>query len=265
MIDLAVLGSGPAGLTAALYAARAGLSVTVFEKSTFGGALAQIPNIQNFPGYTGPGADLAAKMQRQAESAGAKFEYLDEPLTQLKNPSDLGARAVLVATGSEPIPLSFTPDKPVSYCALCDAPLYKGKNILVVGGGNSAVSESIHLAEIVGSLTLVSHSPLKADAALISKLKALKNITIKENLEVTPDLANSFDGIFVFIGKRPAATFLASSLLDAQGYITTDTNHMTSTPGIFAAGDVRSGATRQTIAASADGAMAAIAIANYLK
>ena len=273
MLDLLIIGSGPAGMTAALYSARAGLSVEVIEKSSYGGALTEISHLANFPGYDGgKGADLADILRSQVIAAGAKISFgacesiksSENALSVVIDSEPRLARSVLVATGSEPIPLDFTPSAPVSYCALCDAPLYRGKSIAVIGGGNSAVGESIHLSGIVSSLTLFSRSCLKADAAFVSELKKKQNVKIIENHTPSADDLSDFDGIFVFIGKRPATSFLDSSLLDENSYIKTE-NYMTSLPGLFAAGDVRSGSVKQAITAAADGAAASIAISAYLK
>ena len=277
MLDLAIIGSGPAALTAAIYAARAGLSVEVFEKSAIGGALSQISKIENYPGFVGSGADLAATLKQQAQQFGAKIQFGEVKTIskrgsgakiaftlQIDDGEEVVSRSVLVATGSEPKPLETTTKTPISYCALCDGALYKEKNIAVIGGGNSAIQESLHLASLVKSLTLFSHSPLKAEPYLIEKLKNLPNVKIQENREPTSAELDAFDGVFVFIGKRPATTFLPPEILTEQGFIKTE-NHETSISGLFAAGDVREGSVKQAITAAADGAAAAIEIINFLK
>lgn len=302
LLDLAIIGGGAAALSAALYAARAGLNVEAFERGTIGGALAEIAKLSNYPGYTGPGPDLAKNMREQATSAGAKISYGE--CTDLRKDQDLftitidgeeiQARAVLVATGSEPRELGFTPEKPVSYCALCDGDLVKGKKVAVVGGANSAVQEGIYLADLARSVTIISHSPLKADNCLREKLSAVKNVEVLENTEATPELLDTFDHVFVYIGKKPATSFLQNisrkrKILDDSGYILTNVDsfsaldvdsgkkiidlsisstkspHETAISGLFAAGDVRAGAVRQVITAAGDGATAAIEITNSLK
>lgn len=265
-LDLAIIGSGPAALTAALYAARFGLHVAVYERDIYGGALTQISHLANFPGFEGKGTDLAEKLKAQASSAGAEFHYgTCESLSPLTiDGEEISARTILIATGSEPRKLDFELSVPVSYCALCDAPLYSGKNIAVIGGGNSAVGESLYLADIAKSVTIISHSDPKADSAFLSQVKTRENIRLLTNTTPTKELLDTFDAVFVFIGKRPATTFITESILDDCGYIITDEHYQTSIPHIFAAGDVRQGAIRQAITASAEGAAATIAIHDYL-
>ena len=285
VLDLAIIGSGPAALSAALYAARAGLRVSVFERANIGGALCEIAQISNYPGFTGPGRDLAAAMRRQAESAGVTIAYGEctaiRPLKPSAAPArfeliidgePVRARTVLLATGSEPRPLPFTLATPVSYCALCDADLAKGQDIAVVGGGNSAVQESLGLAPLVKSLTLITHSALKAEPHLITQLRALPNVTVREHLEPTPDLLNTFARVFVFIGKRPATACVADlaastpDFYDAAGYVCGGhgSAHQTAIPGLYVAGDLRSDALRQVVTATGDGAAAAVEISQSL-
>ena len=295
VLDLAIIGSGPAALSAALYAARAGLRVSVFERANIGGALCEIAQISNYPGFTGPGRDLAATMRRQAESAGVTIAYGECTAIRPLEPSaasansvpdaaparfeltidgePVRARTVLLATGSEPRPLPFALATPVSYCALCDADLAKGQDIAVVGGGNSAVQESLGLAPLVKSLTLITHSALKAEPHLITQLRALPNVTIREHLEPTPDLLNTFARVFVFIGKRPATTCVADlaastpDFYDAAGYVRGGhgSAHQTAIPGLYVAGDLRSDALRQVVTATGDGAAAAVEISQSLR
>lgn len=318
ILDLAIIGGGPAALSAALYSARAGIKTKVFERASVGGALAEISDLSNYPGFTGPGPDLAEQMRSQAIQAGAEITYGEcQKLWHTANHFELTidgelmlAKKVIVATGSTPKKLSFTPRPPVSYCALCDGDLVKGKNIAVIGGANSAVQESLYLANLAKGLVIITHSRLKADAYLLFRLseaQKTKSIKILEDTEATPDLLNTFDHIFVFIGKRPATDFLQSlagsllsktPLLDPAGYIITVSPnqfnstlnssvvsnqlhsslkssavpfkspnvslHSTIVPGLYAAGDVRSGSVKQVVTAAADGAAAAIEIATSL-
>jgi len=276
MLDLAIIGAGPAALTAAIYAARAGLDVVVYEKHNYGGILAEIPQIENYPGFVGTGNQLAKQMHGQAEHAGAKIDYGE--CLGLKQSGgnfivnieekNIHSRAVLVATGSSPKPLAFPVSIPTSYCALCDGPLAKGKNVVVVGGANSAVQEALFLADLAKSVTIITHSQLKADAWLVNALNKDSRIKVQENLEPTPELLDQFDYAFVYIGKTPATQFLDHDLLDRTGYVACGNKlypHQTKTPGLFAAGDVRAGSIKQVVTAAGDGAAAAIEIVQYLR
>lgn len=267
MLDLAIIGSGPAALTAALYARRSGLSVEIFEATSFGGALQEISHLANFPGFDGTGKELSEKLIAQVKSAGAQFSYGTctsvQPL--VIDGEEKLARAVLIATGSIPKTLSLPTTKPVSYCVLCDGSLYAGKNVLVIGGGNSAIGEAASLAKIAASVTVVSHSPLKAEESLILELKSHKNVKILESTEPTTLPLDSFDGIFVLIGKAPASDFMPASALDESGYIITDSDFQTRVPGVFAAGDVRASSLKQAIIAAGEGAAASVSIENFLK
>lgn len=300
MLSTAIIGGGPAALSAALYLARAGQKVAVYERGEIGGELSRIDNIENYPGYSGPGRELAVSMRQQAEAAGAKIIYGEctrvvrnkEGVFRLTIDEEVvEAQTVLVATGSEPRKLKFDLDKPVSYCALCDGALVKGKKVAVVGGGNSALQGALYLAPIAKTVTLISHSKIKADMYLRHKFCDLVNVSVHEDLEPTAELLNDFDYIFVFIGTRPATRWLRGlttekivdketklvklevtkkyELFDDKGYILTGgrkySAHATEIPGLYAAGDVRSGATKQVVTAAGDGADAAIEIIDWLK
>lgn len=271
MLDLAIIGAGPAALSAAIYSARAGLRTKVFERKSYGGVLAEIPFLENYPGYVGAGQDLAKSMCRQSEQAGVQFSY-GECLQISKKPDgsafelmiddeEVAARTVLIATGSEPKTLDFDVNVPVSYCALCDGALAQGKNIAVVGGANSAVQESIYLARLAQAVTIITRSKLKADQSLLDNLSKLSNIKVLEHTEPTADLLNQFDYCFVYVGKTPSTRFLARSVLDQEGYvICSKQTHQTEVKGLFAAGDVRAGTIKQVVTAAGDGAAAAVEI-----
>ena len=267
MLDLAIVGSGPAALSAAIYAVRAGLKVQVFEKDNIGGTLPEIAYIENYPGFIGAGTELAEKFRSQATKLGAEISYGECTgvgtgwLTI--DGEKVEARAILLATGSAPRKLNIEGiTAPVSYCAVCDGALYKGKRVAVVGGGKSAVQESAHLAKFAREVVIFSRSAIKADQSAIEKLG--DNVEVEENVEVDAETLNQFDGVFVFIGKTPATDFLPADLLDENGFIKT-IDYQTALPGVFAAGDVRLGATQQIVAAAADGAAAATRIAEFLK
>ncbi len=300
VLSAAIIGGGPAALAAALYLARAGKKVRVFERGEVGGELARIDRIENYPGFAGPGRELAAVMRRQAEAAGAEIVYgectkiirnKDKRFVLTIDGEKIESEAVLVATGSEPRQLKLELTKPVSYCALCDGVLAKDKKVVVVGGGNSAFQGVLYLADIASEVTLISHSKIKADSYLRHKVCELKNVTVRENIEPTAEMLNEFDYIFVFIGTRPATKWLKSlrdekiidkemrfakfevtkkhELVDSKGYILTGgrkrSAHATEIPGLYAAGDVRSGATKQVAAAVGDGVDAALEIIDWLR
>jgi len=300
MLSTAIIGGGPAALSAALYLARAGKKVNVFERGEIGGELSRIDKIENYPGYNGSGSDLANVMRQQAEAAGAEISYGEcTGITRSKDgvfalavdEEQIEAQSVLVATGSEPRRLNLELEKPVSYCALCDGVLAKGKHVAVVGGGNSALQGVLYLAPIAKDVTIISHSKIKADTYLRHKVCELKNLTVREELEPDAAFLNKFDYIFVFIGTRPATSWLKSlkeeklvdkenkfikfemtkkyNLFDRRGYILTGgkkrSAHATEIPGLYAAGDVRSNATKQVVTAAGDGAEAATEIIEWLK
>lgn len=282
MLDLAIIGAGPAALSAALYAARSGLKVTVFERASVGGELNLIFQLSNYPGFSGSGQDLAQTLRDQAVAAGAKVEYGECSRVVIVEPTkdtprhfqltldetSVSARSVLVATGSEPRQLDFTLDVPVSYCALCDLGLVRGEEVAVIGGGNSAAQEALLLAPEVKSLTLMTHSALKADHCLREKLQSCPNCQIREHFEADPATLNRYDRVFVFIGKCPATRFLEAlepRVLAADGAIVTAANgYETAIPGLFAAGDVRQGSIHQVITAAGEGAAAAIEISKKI-
>lgn len=283
MLDLAIIGGGPTGLSAAIYAARAGLKVQVFEKADLGGLLPTIAQIENYPGFFGEGRLLAEQMRRQAEQSGARLSYgectdimkTDFGYSLTIDGEEFSSRTVIFAAGSRPKQLSFDLGVPVSYCALCDGPLAKDKRVAVIGGANSAAQEALYLSSLASQVDLITHSAFKADQGLIDRVAATPNITVYEHLEPTPELLNQYDFCFVYIGKLPATDCLAHlaevyAILSRSGYLCSDENspdypHMTVVPGLFAAGDVRDGATKQVVVAAADGAEAAIEAVNLLK
>lgn len=302
ILDVAIIGGGPAALAAALYLGRAGLKAQVFERANIGGELSLIPEIANYPGFKGAGQTLADKMRAQAEAAGVAFAYGEcHRISRTKARDGWRvkiddeyhvAKKVLIATGSNPRTLAFDLDPPVSYCALCDGALAKGKKIAVVGGANSAVQEVLYLAPLAKELTLITHSPLKADPILTKQLKKQKNVQIMEDTEPTAEMLNHYEHVFVAIGREPATKFLSSlqhektlkknwkllqievtqeyDLFDDGKYLKTGGKktkfaHETALKGIFAAGDVRSGCDKQVIIAAGDGAAAAIELIHALR
>lgn len=301
MYNTVIVGGGVAGLSAALYLARAGKKVVIFERGEIGGELSRIDHIENYPGYTGSGQNLASAMRVQAKAAGAEIKYgectkivrsRDGIFTLTIDKTDkITAETVIAATGSEPRKLDFDITPPVSYCALCDGVLAKGKRVAIVGGANSAFQGALYLASLAASVTIISRSEIKADTYLRRKICELENVEVRENLQPTAELLANYDYVFVFIGTKPATAWLGSldeqvlidksnklfslevskeyRLLDDDGYIITGgrkrTAHATDVPGLYAAGDVRAGMTKQVVTAAGDGADAAIEIIAYLK
>lgn len=281
--DFVIIGGGPAALAAAIYAARSGLAVKVYEKADFGGILPQIAQIENYPGYpVGSGRDLATQMRTQAEQMGAELSYGE--CTNIDKQGDffrltidgemVTAKTVLVASGSRPRELNFSLAVPVSYCAICDGPLVKGKHVAVIGGANSAVQEALYLANVAHDVTIITHSALKADAELITRLSNYQNIRVIEQVEPSPENLAEFDHVFVYIGKLPATQFLENlaqkyAILSRDGYVVTDTSsaspYQTVLAGLFAAGDVRDGSVKQIITAASEGAQVALEVVKYLQ
>ncbi len=283
ILDLAIIGSGPAALSAALYAARAGLLVQLYERTNPGGLLATIPAINNYPGFTGAGAELSQQILNQLSALDISVRYgectevkcrnnvfvltIDDELVQ--------AHTVIIATGSKPRELSFQPSRPVSYCALCDGDLARGKNVAVIGGANSATQEAIYLAGLAKNVTLITHSALKSDQTLQDALRKYPNIKILENTEPTPELLEPFDHIFVYIGQFPASDCLrplaehlleGDKLLDQNGYILTKQNFagIPETDNHAGADIAVTGAGASVSSATSVGAEASLASATFL-
>ena len=288
--DFVIIGSGPAAMSAAIYAARDKKSPFVLERGNMGGLAATISKIENYPGFTGTGTELMQTMRSQAESFGTEFGYGE--VTKLIR-SDAGidleidgdehllARAVLVATGTERVRLGIPgEDLPgVSYCATCDGPLIRGQNVLVIGGGNSAVQEAFYLLKFCDKATLLVRSRLRCDDTLRERLEHEPRISVElgvvptkieqvdQELSVISEDGRTFSAhnIFIFIGQRPATTFLPAEVLAEDNSIITDKNYMTKIPGLFAAGDCRYESVHQVVTATGEGAAAAVAIRNYIK
>ena len=290
--DMIIIGGGPGGYTAALYAARAGMDVMVLEKLSAGGQMALTHQIDNYPGFSEgiDGFELGMKMQEGAERFGAKTEYAEVHALDLQaNPKRLDtsegtfyARTVVLATGAGPRKLGLPEEEAligrgVNYCAACDGMFYKGKTVVLVGGGNSAAADAMILSRVAEKVILVHrrdtlratkiyHKPLmeaknmefmwnSAVAELIhdQKLKAVK----LRNVNTGEETVVEADGIFISIGRQPATDLVAGQLeLDRGGYVVADESTRTSIPGVFAVGDVRTKVLRQIITAAADGAVA---------
>lgn len=297
MYDIAIIGAGPAGLTAAIYARRAEKSVLVIEKEGIGGQMAHSPRIENFPGYPViSGSELACKLSEQAEALGAMIEF--DTVSEIKVNGDIKtlvgeygeyeAKTVIIAAGAKHRTLGIEgeDDLNVSYCAVCDGAFYKDKDICVVGGGNSAMQEIVHLSEICKSITVVQNLPcFTGEKRLEEKILAMPNVTTVFNTVVEDFESNNgeilglqvknnvsgekytikTEGVFVAIGHAPEnQPFASVCALNDYGYITAGEDCTTNTDGIFVAGDCRTKSIRQITTAAADGTIAAIAACRYL-
>lgn len=290
--DTIIIGGGPAGYTAALYAVRAGLDTLVLEKFSAGGQMTQTQQIDNYPGYEEgiDGFTLGYKMQQSAERFGSKTiqtEVLSADLkaSPKKVTTDIGdffAKTVIIATGADHRHLGIEDEekligKGVAYCAACDGMMYRGKTVAVVGGGNSAAADALLLSKICEKVyvihrrdtmraTKIYHDPLMKEKNIefkwnsqVDKLlydEKIKGVVLKNKDGSTQEI--SLDGLFVSIGRNPATELFRDQLeLDSSGYIVADESTKTNLPGVFAAGDVRTKAVRQIVTAAADGAVAA--------
>jgi thioredoxin reductase (NADPH) len=298
--QLIILGGGPAGLTAGLYAARNKLNVLMIEKAMVGGLAIYAELIENFPGFPDGigGIELGDLMLKQAQKFGLKTLTAEVTGLDINGRSkavkttegDLTAKAVVIALGSERINLNVPGEKEyvgrgVSYCATCDAAFFKNRVVAVVGGGNSAISEAIHLTKFASQVNLIHRrdqlraTPLFVDKAksepkikfiLSTTVDAVQGDSAVEKLQLNDVKTGRksvlpVSGVFVAIGQRPNTELVKNSLsLDANGYIITNEKMETSVPGVLAAGDIRSNSIRQTISAAGDGATAAIYADRYL-
>ena len=299
--DIVILGGGPAGYTAALYGARAGLSVLLIEKMTIGGQMTETGDIDNYPGFAEgiDGITLGMQMQAGAERFGAETMYdevVDVDLsTDVKRvvtaySGELLARSVIIATGAGPRRMNVVGEddfagQGVHYCAHCDGRFYKDKTVVVVGGGNTAVGDALYLSNLAKRVYLVHRrDSFRASKVLTDALNRAENVELVLNakpskilfdtkitgMQVADALSGETrdilaDGIFVSIGRVPATGLFAGKLgLDEAGYIVADESTRTGVEGVFAAGDVRTKALRQVITAASDGAMAAHFAGEYL-
>ena len=300
LYDVIIIGGGPAGYTAALYAARAGLSTLVLERMAVGGQMALTGDIDNYPGFEEgiDGFTLGMKMQQSAERFGAKTEY-DEVLSvdfsgktkQIKTlMGEYNTKVVIIATGANPKKLGLENEEAltgrgVHYCAHCDGRFYKDKTVAVVGGGNSAVSDALYLSNLAKKVYLIHRrDTLKATQVYKSPLLKAENIEFLWNTTLTSvifdqkvigaQIKNSktdetsglvLDGIFISIGRQPASELFKGVLdLDEYGYIIADETTKTNIDGVYAIGDVRTKPLRQVVTAVGDGATAVHLAEEYI-
>ncbi len=298
--DAVIIGGGPAGYTAALYCVRAGITALVIEKLSAGGQMATTSQIENYPGFVDivDGFDLGMNMQKSAEQFGAKtvlaevtaVDLAAEPKIVTTTEGTFEAKTVFIATGANPRELGLPEEaqlrsRGVAYCATCDGMMYRGKTVIVAGGGNSAAEDAVFLSKICKKVYLVHRrDSLRATQTYLEKLESAENVTFLWNSRIDEILhaekvtgaiiadVNTgektqidCDGIFVAVGRVPNTELFKDMLdLDAQGYLIADETTRTNIPGVFAIGDVRTKPMRQIVTAVADGATASKFAEEYL-
>ena len=299
--DVIILGGGPAGYTAALYSARAGLSTMIIEKMTIGGQMTETGDIDNYPGFAEgiDGITLGMQMQAGAERFGAETVYdevigvsLGEEIKKVETAfsGEFSAKTVIIATGAGPRKMGLDGEEDfagqgIHYCAHCDGRFYKDKTVVVIGGGNTAVGDALYLSNLAKKVYLVHRrDSFRASKVLVDALDKAENLELVLNSKPSELMKNggiaglvtdnvvtgeqreiAADGIFVSIGRVPATGIFEGQIsLDESGYIEAGESTETSVKGVFAAGDVRVKALRQVITAASDGAMAAHFAGEYL-
>lgn len=300
--DVVMIGAGPSALAAAVYTTREDIGTVLYEKGVIGGLAAITDQVDNYPGFPEgiPGLTLADQLQKQAERFGAEIEFGEvssirddgDHKTLVIDGQDVKARTVLIATGSDYNKIGVPGEaeyygRGVHYCATCDGAFYREKRLVVVGGGNSAIQEALFLTRFTTHIDLLVRSTVKASEVLQHELQKFvddgkitvhlntttdeivaednKVVSVKATTDGQPVTIET-DGVFVFVGLKPNTEFLKDTAieLDEQGLIKTDKHLSTNMSGVFASGDVRSGATMQIASAVGEGATAALSIREYL-
>ncbi|MDP2682981.1 MAG: thioredoxin-disulfide reductase [Deltaproteobacteria bacterium] len=298
MYDVIIIGGGPAGLTAGIYAQRARLKTLLLEKEMVGGQIAVSDVIENYPGFPSiSGADLMEKFEGHAKGLGLEIRMTDviavedmgKEVIVKTSEGDLTARTVIVATGAKPRRLGISGEKEftgkgVSYCATCDGPFFKGQRVLVIGGGDTAVKEAVYLSRIAGKVYIVHRrDQLRAEKIIQEKALSIPNIemlwshvlkeikgekgvekVVLQNLKDNSLKEIDAEGVFIFTGINPTTDFVDVEK-DKSGFIKTDQNMQTSVKGIFAAGDCRTTPLKQVSTAVGDGAIAAFMAEKYIE
>lgn len=298
--DVIIIGGGPAGLTAAIYSSRARLSTLLIEKAGCGGQMAITDLLENYPGFNGGvnGFELAMKLEAQAKEFGTEINYDEVVSLELEDKikhiitvnNKYSAKTVIIAAGANAKKLGIPGEDKfigngISFCATCDAPFFKNKDVLVVGGGDSALQEAIYLAKFAKNVTLIHRrNEFRAAKILQERLLTYPNISVMlsavpeeilgktmlegvklKNVETEQVQILQVQGVFIFVGWIPNTPFISNMALDEAGYILTDENMKTSVEGVFACGDIRKKLLRQVVTATSDGAQAAISAQHYLE
>ncbi|CAF1722737.1 Thioredoxin reductase [Bacillus subtilis] len=299
--DVIIIGAGPAGMTAAVYTSRANLSTLMIERGIPGGQMANTEDVENYPGFESIlGPELSNKMFEHAKKFGAEYAYGDikevvdgkEYKVVKAGSKEYKARAVIIAAGAEYKKIGVPGEKElggrgVSYCAVCDGAFFKGKELVVVGGGDSAVEEGVYLTRFASKVTIVhrrdklrAQSILQARAFDNEKVDFLWNKTVKEIHEENGKVGNvtlvdtvtgeesefKTDGVFIYIGMLPLSKpFENLGITNEEGYIETNDRMETKVEGIFAAGDIREKSLRQIVTATGDGSIAAQSVQHYIE
>ena len=298
--DVAIIGAGPAGVTAAIYAKRAELNCCIIEKEMPGGQINKTSTIENYPGFIEiSGPDFASKLMEQMNSLNIKQIYSEvieienseeEKIIKLKNGKEIKTKSIILAVGRKPKKMqndgfNDLEGKGISFCSLCDGNLYKNEDVSIIGAGNSALEESLYLSDICSTVTIINRADdLRGDKVLIEKVKQKENIKIINN--ATVEKFNAEDNIlesvtikekeklkelktkacFIFIGYEPDTNFLKKlEILDEKGYIIVDNQKRTPLKGIYAAGDVVKKDAFQIVTAVSDGALAAVTCIKDMK
>ncbi len=299
--DTVILGGGPAGLSAAIYASRGAISTAIVDVSMLGGQPSNYLELENYPGFPIVGGfDLMEKFEEHADKFGVhkfpmqeieKIDLISNPKTILTKEAEFRAKTVIIATGAQPMKLGVPGEKEfvgrgVSYCAVCDGAFYKDKIVAVVGGGNAAVEEAMYLTKFASKVYVIHRrNELRADKivqerafknekiefiwdSVVKEIKGedLVNTAVLENVK-TKEITNlSVNGVFPYIGMVPNVDYISGQLeQNAGGFIVTDETMKTSIDGVYAVGDVRTTPLRQVITASADGAVGAVYAVKYLE
>ncbi|MDR1928927.1 MAG: thioredoxin-disulfide reductase [Endomicrobium sp.] len=299
LYDVVIIGAGPSGLSAAIYASRAKLKTLIIEKKWCGGKMATIGLLENYPGFYDEisGHDLSIKFEKHAVKFGAKLVY--DEVKKIDNNtikkiitvnSNYNTKSIIIATGTSIRKTNILGEeifigKGVSFCATCDAPFYKDKTVLVIGGGDSAIQESIYLSKFAKNVIIIHRrNKLRATSILQKRITLYSNIfilynylvkeilgkntvekVIIENIKTHKKKEMKIDGVFIFVGQIPNTSFVTNITLSSNQYIITDNDMNTSVSGIFACGDVREKLLKQIIISASDGAVAAIGAQNYIE